>query len=149
MNGSDVVHEYTRNPVLSNPTSYMRFNQYLQETWPENASRRGSAVMRATLYTRIVACLKARKCRKTFQKRVKTNKFFLLEYPYKGAPNAVAYLGVPSSKASSKTDAQPFKLVAKVEEFVYIIGQYHNQDTRHPGIRRTYSRVCLFFCLSL
>lgn len=110
----DVVHEYNRNPVLSNPTTYMLFNQYLQESWPENASRRGSAVIRATLYTRIVACLKARKCRKTFQKWVKANKFFLLEYPYQGAPNSVAYLGVPCGKPSSKTDVQPFKLVAKV-----------------------------------
>lgn len=142
---TDVLKDYFVNPVLRDPVGCARFNQYLRETWPDNAQRRGSAVISNKMYTRIIACLRGRRCRKTFRDWVKVNKFFLLEYPYAGAPNAILYLAIPSDKAPNDGNGpQSFRIVAQVEEFVYVIGQYHNDLTGHPGIRRTYAKVGYF-----
>ena len=35
----------------------------------------------------------------------------------------------------------PYKLVAKLEDFYYIISSYHNNQTSHPGVRKTYGMV--------
>ena len=35
----------------------------------------------------------------------------------------------------------PHKLVARMEDFYYIISTYHNNTTGHHGIRKTYGMV--------
>ena len=133
--------EHYRNPVLRNVIAYARFNQYLEETWPENSHRRGSAVIRASFYAAIVNCLKGHDCGTRFRHWVHRNKFFLIENPRSGAPGSVAYLGVPTGKTLDRTIPKSYKIVARLEDFVYIIGKYHNDEVGHAGIRKTYAMV--------
>ena len=133
--------EHYRNPVLRNVIAYARFNQYLEETWPENSHRRGSAVIRASFYAAIVNCLKGHDCGTRFRHWVRRNKFFLIENRRPEASGSVAYLGVPACKTLDKTIPKSYKIVARLEDFVYIIGKYHNDEVGHAGIRKTYAMV--------
>lgn len=133
--------EHYRNPVLRNVIAYARFNQYLEEAWPENSHRRGSAVIRASFYSAIINCLKGYDCGTRFRYWVRKNRFFLIEKPDQGAAGSVVCLGVPTGKSLDKTIPRSYKLVARLEDFVFIIGQYHNEEVGHRGIRKTYAMV--------
>ena len=51
--------------------------------------------------------------------------------------------GSPRSSGVVQSPPIPgsYRVVARVEDFETIIGRYHNNSTRHPGIQKTYSRV--------
>ena len=150
------------NPVIRNVISYASYVQYLDETWPEKCSRRGSAVIRASLYTQISDCLKGGAATARFRYWVKKSGFFLAEKLQPDGSYA-ACIAVPLNPSkldhvTSRGTTRSYRLVAKLEEFVHLIGEYHNDSIGHYGIRKTYQMVrynyaCtqpienLFFCI--
>ena len=135
------------NPLLKSVLAYAHFQCYLDETWPEDSTRRGSAVIRASLYGRIADALRGGETNARFKHWLKRSEFFVVE---KMQPGGVygACLAVPAvkSRGSSKTGGtkamrHSYKMVARLEDFAYIIGNYHNDQNGHHGIRRTYGLV--------
>lgn len=139
------------NPVLKNVLAYAQFQHYLDETWPEASLRRGSAVIRASLYSKIADVLQGGEATARFRHWVKKTEFFVIERTQPGIGYG-ACLGIPVVKSRGSKSAckgtsaggerhSTYKLVARLEDFVYIIGNYHNNQRGHPGIRRTYAMV--------
>lgn len=145
------------NPLTRNPLAYTKFLQYLDETWPEDPRRRGSAVIRASVYMKIADTLRGQHSGNVrFKHWVKRNEFFLIE---KTQPDLDygACLAVPVTKsrqiagqtkrkgykAHTQFGQHSYKLVARLEDFAHIIGNYHNCQKGHHGIRRTYAMVSL------
>ena len=136
------------NPVMRNIISYASYLQYLDETWPEKCSRRGSAVIRASLYAQIADCLKGGASTARFRYWVRKSGFFLLE---KQQINGVydTCIAVPlhskqqncSSNNKKAVAVKQYRLVAKLEDFLPLIGEYHNDVIGHYGIRKTYQMV--------
>lgn len=137
------------NPVMRNIISYASYLQYLDETWPEKCSRRGSAVIRASLYAQIADCLKGGASTARFRYWVRKSGFFLLE---KQQNNGVydTCIAVPlhtkqqncsSSNNKKAVAVKQYRLVAKLEDFLPLIGEYHNDVIGHYGIRKTYQMV--------
>lgn len=136
------------NPVLKNFLAYAQFQHYLDEKWPETSLRRGNAVIRASLYSRIVDALQGGETTARFRYWVKKTEFFLIDRTQPGVGYG-ACLCIPVVKSRSSTVKKAgserhstYKLVARLEDFVYIIGTYHNDQKGHHGIRRTYAMVC-------
>ncbi len=113
--------------------------------------RRGSAIIRASLYGRIADVVRGGEGTTRFKHWVKKSEFFLVERMQPGVGYG-ACLAVPvvRSRAGSRKAAAcgksvsvhgTYKLVARLEDFVYIIGAYHNDQKGHHGIRRTYGMV--------
>ena len=146
------------NPLTNNNVSYSKFQQYLDETWPEDPHRRGSAVIRASVYKKIADVLhglftgSAR-----FKHWVKKSEFFLVEKFQPGVGYG-ACLAIPETKSRTvSTNAKTrlnckapiqvgqhsYKLVARLEDFIHIIGNYHNCQKGHHGIRKTYKMVSI------
>ena len=139
------------NPVLKNVLAYAQFQHYLDETWPEASLRRGSAVIRASLYSKIADVLQGGEATARFRHWVKKTEFFIIERTQPGLGYG-ACLGIPVVKSRGSKSAckgttaggerhSTYKLVARLEDFVYIIGNYHNDQRGHHGIRRTYAMV--------
>ena len=138
------------NPVLKNVLAYAQFQHYLDETWPEASLRRGSAVIRASLYSKIADVLQGGETTARFRHWVKKTEFFIIERTQPGLGYG-ACLGIPVVKSRGSKSAckgtsagerhSTYKLVARLEDFVYIIGNYHNDQRGHHGIRRTYAMV--------
>lgn len=115
--------------------------------------RRGSAIIRASLYGRIAEVLRGGQGTTRFKNWVKKSEFFLVERIQPGMGYG-ACLAIPvgrSHTASRKGGSGGggkavsvhggYKLVARLEDFVHIIGAYHNDQKGHHGIRRTYAMV--------
>lgn len=141
-----IVHcKRPMNPVIRNVISYASYMQYLDENWPEKCSRRGSAVIRASLYTQISDCLKGGVATARFRYWVKKSGFFLIEKLQQDGSYAPC-IAVPLNP-NKKSDVavtkctRSYRLVAKLEEFVHLIGEYHNDSIGHYGIRKTYQMV--------
>jgi hypothetical protein len=130
------------NPVMRNIISYASYMQHLDETWPEKCSRRGSAVIRASLYSQIANCLKGGAATARFRYWVKKSGFFLIER-LEADGNYAVCIAVPvnQNKIESDKSTKSYRLVAKLEEFVHLIGEYHNDTIGHYGIRKTYQMV--------
>ena len=134
------------NPVMRNIISYASYLQYLDETWPEKCSRRGSAVIRASLYAQIADCLKGGASTARFRYWVRKSGFFLLE---KQQTNGIydTCIAVPvndkqqNCNSKRSTTVKQYRLVAKLEDFLSLIGEYHNDVIGHYGIRKTYQMV--------
>ena len=122
------------------------FQQYLDDTWPEKTLRRGSAVIRNTLYEKIAETLRGGEATARFKHWVRKSEFFLMEKMVPGMGYG-ACLAVPAvrgrvSAGTSKSAAcYPHRLVARLEDFSHIIASYHNDQRGHNGIRRTYAMV--------
>ncbi len=141
------------NPVLRNSTASAQFQRYVEETWPEECMRRGSAIIRASLYARIADVLRGGEGTTRFRHWVKKAEFFLVErmQPGVGYGACLAVPVVRSRAACKKTGGEAggkmvgvrgaYKLVARLEDFAHIIGAYHNDLKGHQGIRRTYAMV--------
>ena len=82
---------------------------------------------------------------------MKKTEFFIIERTQPGVGYG-ACLGIPVVKSRGSKSAckgtsvggerhSTYKLVARLEDFVYIIGNYHNDQRGHQGIRRTYAMV--------
>ena len=137
------------NPLLKSVLAYAHFQRYLDETWPEDSTRRGSAVIRASLYSRIADALRGGETNARFKYWLKKSEFFVVEkmHPSGGYQ---ACLAVPTVKSRGSAKAgggaratrHSYRLVARLEDFAYIIGNYHNDQNGHHGIRRTYGLVC-------
>ena len=129
------------NPLLQNVIAYAQFTQYLDETWPEKCQRRGSAVIRSSLYTEIADSLRGGPCTSRFRYWVKKSCFFLLERLQQDG-SCAACLAIPTATNKINQDGyQEYRLVARLEDFIFIIGLYHNDEKGHAGIRKTYSKV--------
>ena len=139
------ISTQTKNPILCNVDSYAQYNQFLDDTWPEKCIRRGSGVIRASLYAKIADVLKGGAHVSRFRYWVKKLGFFLIE---KRQPdgNLAACLAMPTtSKQSSQPKTyRPYRLVARIEDFAVIIGQYHSDEKGHSGIRKTFGMVSVF-----
>lgn len=136
------------NPVLKNVVAYAKFQQFLDESWPQDSLRRGSAVIRASLYTKIADALRGGETTARFKHWVKKSEFFVIEkmQPGMGYGACLAVPVVKSRGSAKKTVCKSArhsscKLVARMEDFVHIIGAYHNDQKGHLGIRRTYALV--------
>lgn len=142
------------NPVMRNIISYASYLQYLDETWPEKCSRRGSAVIRSSLYAQIADCLKGGASTARFRYWVRKSGFFLIEkqqlsgsyemciaVPFN--PKSHRIMAAASSRVAKKQleEVKDYRLVAKLEEFLPLIGEYHNDVIGHYGIRKTYQMV--------
>jgi len=134
--------------TVENFLAYAQFQHYLDEKWPETSLRRGNAVIRASLYSRIVDALQGGETTARFRYWVKKTEFFLIDRTQPGVGYG-ACLCIPVVKSRSSTVKKAgserhstYKLVARLEDFVYIIGTYHNDQKGHHGIRRTYAMVC-------
>ena len=144
-------------PILTHTTytdtvSHSLFLSYLDEVWPESSLRRSSSVIRSSLYDKIVLVLQGEAGAKGRERLwIKKSEFFLVEKEGRGS-----LLAVPAvrSRASSKrgplegdgggksaSKRSSYKLVAKLEDFYYIISSYHNSNVGHHGIRKTYGLV--------
>ena len=131
------------NPLLQNVIAYAQFTQYLDETWPEKCQRRGSAVIRSSLYTEIAESLRGGPCTSRFRYWVKKSGFFLIERLQPDG-SCAACLAIPTATEKVNKDGyQEYRLVARLEDFIFIIGLYHNDEKGHAGIRKTYSMVRL------
>lgn len=135
------------NPVLRNIVSHTAYMQFLDDTWPEKCARRGSAVIRASLYSQIANSLKGGVSTARFRYWIRKIGFFLIE---KQQPNGdfIACIAVPINPKQAKKSCQcnkseykPYRLVARLEDFAYLIGEYHNDKKGHYGIRKTYQLV--------
>lgn len=129
------------NPLLQNVIAYAQFTQYLDETWPEKCQRRGSAVIRSSLYTEIAESLRGGSCTSRFRYWVKKSGFFLIKRLQPDG-SCAACLAIPTATEKVNKDGyQEYRLVARLEDFIFIIGLYHNDEKGHAGIRKTYSMV--------
>ena len=132
------------------------FQQFLDATWPEKTLRRGSAVIRSTLYEKIAETLRGGESTARFKHWVKKSEFFLMQKVVPGMGYG-ACLAVPAVRATRGAGAgmsatrHPHKLVARLEDFSEIISTYHNDQKGHSGIRRTYAMVrfyvAFFICI--
>lgn len=132
------------NPVMRNIISYASYLRYLDRTWPEKCSRRGSAVIRTSLYTQIADCLKGGASTARFRYWVRKSGFFLLEkqQPCGNYDTCIAVPLHPKSQGNKRSaHGKQYRLVAKLEEFLPLIGEYHNDSIGHYGIRKTYQMV--------
>lgn len=120
------------------------FQRFLDDTWPEKTLRRGSAVIRSTLYERIADTLRGGEATARFKHWVKKSEFFLMEKVVPGMGYG-ACLAVPAVRArgsAGKNAARhSHKQVARLEDFSQIIANYHNDRKGHSGIRRTYAMI--------
>ena len=77
------VSRTDRDPLvlsLSSPSpAALLFQQYLDDTWPEKTLHRGSAVIRNTLYEKIVETLRGGEAKARFKLWVIKWEFFLME----------------------------------------------------------------------
>lgn len=140
----------SNNPVAASPVTHAKFESFLDETWPTKTARRGTAVIRAELYAKIADILRGSGETATarFRQWVKKSQFFLVERTQPDGSYG-ACLAVPAERRGRNTEGDLAKkafghstrLVARVEDFVYIIGAYHNDTNGHHGIRKTYAMV--------
>ena len=133
------------NPLQRNVIAYAQFMQYLDDTWPEKCIRRGSAVIRASLYSEIAEALRGGLCTSRFKYWVKKCGFFLIERQQPDGSYG-ACLAVPMAQSDGEVvirQQKSYRLVARLEDFIFIIGLYHNDDKGHAGIRKTYALVCV------
>ena len=139
------ISTHTKNPILRNVDSYAQYNQFLDDTWPEKCIRRGSGVIRASLYAKIADVLKGGAHVSRFRYWVKKLGFFLIEKRQPGGELAACLAMPTTSKQSSHPKTyRPYRLVARVEDFAVIIGQYHSDEKGHSGIRKTFGMVSVF-----
>lgn len=149
------------NPVAVSPAAHAKFERFLDETWPTEPLRRGTAVIRAELYAKIADALRGSAgetaaATARFRQWVKRSEFFLVERTQPDGSYG-ACLAVPAERRGRRTppgegeeeplakraSRQSSRLVARVEDFVYIIGAYHNDTSGHHGIRKTYAMVSI------
>ena len=135
------------NPVLRNVVSHAAYMQFLDNTWPEKCVRRGSAVIRASLYSQIANSLKGGVSTARFRYWIRKIGFFLLEKQQANG-DFIACIAVPINPQKAKQSCQcnrseykPYRLVARLEDFANLIGEYHNDKKGHYGIRKTYQLV--------
>eukprot|EP00731_Ephydatia_muelleri_P035294 Em0112g9a len=113
------------------------FQQFLDDTWPEITLRRGSAVIRNTLYEKIAETLRGGETTARLKHWVKKSEFFLI-----GACLAVpAVRGRLDAGKLKGAASYSLRLVARLENFSHIIAFYHNDQMGHRGIRKTYAMV--------
>ena len=125
--------------------SYAQYNQFLDDTWPEKCIRRGSGVIRASLYAKIADVLKGGAHVSRFRYWVKKLGFFLIEKRQSDGKLAACLAMPTTSKQSSQPKTyRPYRLVARIEDFAVIIGQYHSDKKGHSGIRKTFGMVSVF-----
>ena len=124
------------------------FQQFLDDTWPEITLRRGSAVIRNTLYEKIAETLRGGETTARLKHWVKKSEFFLI-----GACLAVpAVRGRLDAGKLKGAASYSLRLVARLENFSHIIAFYHNDQMGHRGIRKTYAMVscyisrCVYVC---
>lgn len=146
------TRQESTNPVLRDKVANEKFKRYLNETWPEEPPRRSSSVIRASLYSKIAEILHNESAKGRLKHWVKHSGFFMIENDQPGS-ECRACLAVPSVKGrggKGSTSKGPivlskrshsYKLVARLEDFVHIIGTYHNDRKGHCGIRKTYAMV--------
>lgn len=136
------LHALHPNPLMRNVIAFAQFTQFLDETWPEESARRGSAVIRASLYSKIADALRGGPCSARFRYWIKKSGFFLIESAQPdGTYGACLAIPAPSKKQGQQFPQLQYRLVARLEDFVYVIGFYHNDEKGHAGIRKTYSLV--------
>lgn len=127
--------------------SHSLFQGYLHETWPEHAIRRAGSVIQDSLYEKIVCILQGGDGNARMKQWIKRSEFFLIEKEGRGN-----LLAIPTTKSrvtkkaagtgGGKSESRgSYKLVAKLDDFYYIISSYHNNQNGHPGIRRTHGMV--------
>lgn len=127
--------------------SHCLFQSYLHETWPEHSIRRAGSVIQDSLYDKIVSILQGGDGNARMKHWIKRSEFFLIEKEGRGK-----LLAVPTTKSRvAKKEASTgggksesrgsYKLVAKLDDFYYIISSYHSNKNGHPGIRRTHGMV--------
>lgn len=129
--------------VQSTEQNNFVFQRFLDDTWPEKTLRRGSAVIRNTLYERIAETLRGGESTARFKHWVKKSEFFLVEkvVPGMGYGACLAVPAVRATRAAKGATRHAHKLVARLEDFSEIISTYHNDQKGHSGIRRTYAMV--------
>ena len=119
------------------PDNASAFDKYLEKAWPANVLNGRYGAIRAIQYCKIVASLRdGTICQEATNWATKRGIFLL------NAEEGV--LGVPAVKGQvvqSPPIPGSYRVVARVEDFETIIGRYHNNSTRHPGIQKTFSRV--------
>ena len=127
-------------------------------------------MIRASVYARIADALRGSDATARFRHWVKKSEFFLIERSLPATGSVGACLAVPSMKTTAITSSngaqqessnapnaqqssnttpprsagarsREYKTVARLEDFVFIIGHYHNDLKGHSGIRRTYAMV--------
>ena len=130
----------------ANSISHSLFETYLRETWPKDTLRRGGSIIRASLYQQIVSVLLGGDAHGRLKQWIQRSEFFLVVKEGQGVLLAIPTVKSRVSKravaAGRKSESRgPHKLVARLEEFYYIIGSYHNNTKGHYGIRKTYGMV--------
>lgn len=133
-------------PSPSRTISHSQFETYLRETWPEDSLRRGSSIIRDSLYDKIVSVLQGDDTHRRLKNWIKRSEFFLVEKEGRGLLLAIPMNKSRANKkgvsAGGKSESRGLhKLVAKLEDFYYIISSYHNDKNGHHGIRKTYGMV--------
>lgn len=127
--------------------SHCLFQSYLHETWPQHAIRRAGSVIQDSLYEKIVSVLQGGDANSRMKQWIKRSEFFLVEKEGRGM-----LLAIPTKSRVTRKGAEtggksesrgPYKLVAKLDDFYYIISSYHNNKNGHPGIRRTHGMVSI------
>ena len=142
--------------VYTDTVSHSLFLSYLDEVWPHSPLRRSSSVIRSSLYDKIVSVLQGQTEAKGREKIwIKKSEFFLVEKEGRGSLLAVPVGRSRTSKrgasegdgggggggGKSGTKRQSYRLVARLEDFYYIISSYHNNTVGHHGIRKTFGLV--------
>lgn len=127
--------------------SHSLFQGYLHETWPEHAIRRAGSVIQDSLYEKIVCILQGGDGNARIKQWIKRSEFFLIEKEGRGkllaiptTKSRVAKKGAGNGGGKSESRGS-YKLVAKLDDFYYIISSYHSNKNGHPGIRRTHGMV--------
>ena len=143
------------NPLQRNAIAYALFQQYLDEKWPKDSLKIGGGVIRATMYAKITNTLLGGVAPTRLKQWVKRSQFFLTTGSHSSHTDFKARLAVPGHKlkAGSTTPTTTtggkakyagnhhYCLVAQLEDFVHIIGCYHNDQVGHHGIRKTHTLV--------
>lgn len=135
------------NPLQRNAIANAIFEKYLEETWPREGKRTGGGIIRASLYAKITNTLLGGVAPARLRQWVKRSEFFLTD-----SSQGEARLAVPVYRLKQEGTTQTagkikhlvtnsYRLVAKLEDFVHIIGLYHNDEVGHHGIRKTHAMV--------
>ena len=138
--------------ATTDTVSHSLFESYLHETWPQDSVRRGSSTIRSPLYDKIASVLQGGDANGREKQWIKKSEFFLVEREGRGLLLAVPVVksrpgkrGLsPGGSGGGKSETRgpsSYRLVARLEDFYYIISCYHNNNTGHHGIRRTYGMV--------
>lgn len=143
------------NPLEKNAIAYSLFQQYLDDKWQKDSLKIGGGVIRAALYAKITNTLLGGVAPARLRQWVKRSQFFLTTGSHSSHTDFRARLAVPGHRlkaggiSSTTTPGgkakyagnNHYRLVAQLEDFVHIIGCYHNDQVGHHGIRKTHALV--------